>query len=627
MPVVRLGWLASLANHNQDLQTRLSFYDEHSRLAHIDLLSPSDNWPCGAGPAAKRLILHCTMSAIGSKHHDVTVIGAGWTGLLACKYMKEEGLSVVALEKREDIGGIWLYSDDPNIITVMKTTRSTSSSTFTEMSDYPMPEEIGQFPHHADIHRYLHAYADHFNLMPHIQLNTAVQEAERKGDMWCLQCENGDEYTSSYLVVATGVHEKPNRELENTVLKEFTGKMYHAAEIKGATEEQRGERLLIVGGGETGSDLCIEFYDFCQFIYWSIPRGQHFFRKVGKFVKWGKRKALDKASSPMLRLLLPYTRSKPGLSWICKWTTNGSLLAYQGHGIPEWRNNAKFFHYIINKSGRVLDLVDYKKVVPKAGITKCSGCKVYFNDGTEQEFDTIIMSTGYKTSFSFLPKRYTDTTMREHYKFVFDVEDPTLAFVGFVRPVVGSIITIAETQARWVARVFSEKVPLVSLKERQTEVARDRAFWGHYFKDSSQRIEGSVEQFVYTENVAKLAGFYPDYWALFKRNPYHWYVACFSPFNCSMYRLNEPKYEDQAIATMESHQKTAFHPLYLVLMFFLRIVLFDWILEQLQKVKYRIQVSGWWRVVREWRITRAANWVWTLPKRALFGVNDYSDVI
>ena len=90
--------------------------------------------------------------------------------------MKEEGLSVVALERRGDIGGIWLYSDDPSITTVMKTTRTTSSSTVTEMSDYPMPEEIGQFPHHTDIHQYLHAYADHFNLMPHIQLNIAVQK-------------------------------------------------------------------------------------------------------------------------------------------------------------------------------------------------------------------------------------------------------------------------------------------------------------------------------------------------------------------------------------------------------------------------------------------------------------------
>ena len=65
----------------------------------------------------------------GETYHDVTVIGAGWSGLVACKYMKEEGLSVVCIERKNDIGGVWLYSDDPNIPTVMKSTRCTSSST------------------------------------------------------------------------------------------------------------------------------------------------------------------------------------------------------------------------------------------------------------------------------------------------------------------------------------------------------------------------------------------------------------------------------------------------------------------------------------------------------------------
>ena len=51
---------------------------------------------------------------------DVIVIGGGWSGLMTCKYMLEEGFSVVVLEKRNEIGGVWCYSDDPDILTVMK---------------------------------------------------------------------------------------------------------------------------------------------------------------------------------------------------------------------------------------------------------------------------------------------------------------------------------------------------------------------------------------------------------------------------------------------------------------------------------------------------------------------------
>ena len=42
--------------------------------------------------------------------------------------MLEEDLSVVVIEKREGIGGVWRYSDDPSILIVMKSTCCTSSS-------------------------------------------------------------------------------------------------------------------------------------------------------------------------------------------------------------------------------------------------------------------------------------------------------------------------------------------------------------------------------------------------------------------------------------------------------------------------------------------------------------------
>ena len=145
-------------------------------------------------------------------HHDVTVIGAGWSGLVACKSMLEEGLSVVAIEKREGIGGVWRYSDDPSIPTVMKSTCCTSSTTVTEMSDFPMPEEMGMFPHNIDVRQYLESYAENFNLMPHIRLSTAVTEIKKEGEMWSVICSTGETYTSTYLVIATGVIQRPNRE-------------------------------------------------------------------------------------------------------------------------------------------------------------------------------------------------------------------------------------------------------------------------------------------------------------------------------------------------------------------------------------------------------------------------------
>ena len=583
-----------------------------------------DDLPVGAGPSvniatSSTLTTTTDGTTRESCHRDVIVIGAGWSGLASCKYMLEEGLSVITLEKRDNIGGVWLYTDDPTTPSVMKTTQCTSSSTVTEMSDYPMPEGIGMFPHHTDVLEYLHAYVKEFNLQPHIRLNTTVEGVERTGEGWRVSCSRGGRvYTSSYLVVATGVVQCPNRELENTTLKGFTGTILHACEVKQPLEEFRDKRLLLLGGGETGSDICLDWHDHASMIFWSIPRGQHFFRKYAKVVPWGNPQALDKASSRLMKTIAPYHRSKPGLSWVCKWTSNGSLLAYQGHGIPEWKNNAYFFQFFINKNGKVLDLIDYERLVPKGGITHCEGKQVTFIDGTTQEFDLVIMSTGYNVQYPYLPERYSSVGIRHRHKMVFDMEDPTLAFVGLVRPIVGSIVGISELQARWAAKIFAKKIPLKTLDERKEDIKQDIAHWSSYFKHTSQRIEGLVEGFTYIDDIAHHAGIFPDYWSLLKSNPRQWLVAITAPYNASTYRLNEKDKRDQAIATMKSHQKVTLGPLQYMLIIFMRFIWFDWWLDRISSVKHWCQTSSWWPTVRSWRVTKGLNYLWTRPKKLCF---------
>ena len=552
--------------------------------------------------------------------HDVTVIGAGWSGLLACKHMLEEGLTVVVLERRATIGGVWQYSDDPNETSVMRSTQCTSSATVTEMSDFPMPDEFGDFPSHLQITQYLDSYSNRFNLWPHIRLDTKVDQVKKDENVWRAHTIDGQIYTSRYLVVCTGIYEKANLELQTTLFSNYTGSLYHSKEIKYPLARHNGDDVLIVGGGETASDIVSEWYEHTNCIYWSIPRGQHFFRKYAKVLPWKKPQALDKASSRALRTIAPYHRSKPGLSWICKWTTNGSLLAYQGHGIPEWRNDSPFFHFVINKNGKVLDLIDYKKVVPKGAIKMCEGKSIQFSDGTSKEFDVIIMCTGYDSSyFPFLPEKYhKNITIRDRYKFIFDVEDPSIAFVGYVRPVIGSIAAVSEMQSRWVAKVFAQTIPIKPLEQRQADTKQDAQFWENYFKESSQRLVGLVEGLLYGEEIARMAGLYPDYSALLFRNPKGWLTAIFAPFSSSTYRLNEPEHEAQAIRTMAKHQKNTTNSLHLLWIIFMRFSGIDSTIVLLERVKYSIQTSWWWPHIRDLRIVRALNWVWCLPKRYLF---------
>ena len=555
-------------------------------------------------------------SASKRRHHDVTVIGAGWSGVTATKYMLEEGLTVVTLERRDGLGGLWYYSDDPTEKSVMKSTRTTSSATVSEMSDYPMPEGI-EFPHHQQVLQYLQSYSSFFHVLPRIVFNTTVTSAEKRDGLWHVTTVNGDIYTSRFLVVCTG-QTVPVTGPKDTIFKDFTGSVYHAKEIKEPLAVYRGKRLLIYGGGETAADICSDWFNHSSTIYWSVPRGQHFFRRYNKILPWKKPQALDKASSWLLTKIAPYHYSKPGLAWICKWTTSGSLLAYQGHGIPEWRNGTPFMHQFINKNGHILDLVDYKRVIPKGTITACSGKEIKFADGSSSEFDIVILSTGYKESFSFLPQERRPQNFLKLHKNVLDNDEPSLAFVGYIRPVIGSMFGIIEMQSRWLAKINSGRTPLKPKAKRLNETKTDESYWQEYFKTTVQPRDKIVEALIYVNDLGTQAGIYPNRWDLFNRSIYGWYVSLVAPYNGALFRLNEEEHRAQAIATLDRHRIGTTSPLHLLLLLFLRITFFDSFLYCLEYIKYKLQCFGIGRLLCKVPPVRFINRVWCLPKKYLF---------
>ena len=252
------------------------------------------------------------MASVQDDVLDIIIIGGGWSGLLLCKHAKDEGLTAQVLEKRDGIGGVWNFSDDPNITTVMQTTRTSSSSTVTEMSDFPMPEEIGEFPKHDDVLEYLKSYSEHFGLGKHIRFNCGVQNAEKIGALWNVQTEHGDVYIARQLAVCTGIHQKPDLSIKDTLLKDFSGTVHHSGEFKMVCSEHKGKTVMILGGGETASDILEQWYPYCRKIVWCIPRGQHFFRKYAKLLPHRRPQALDKASSRAMKLIAPFSKSKPG---------------------------------------------------------------------------------------------------------------------------------------------------------------------------------------------------------------------------------------------------------------------------------------------------------------------------
>jgi hypothetical protein len=85
---------------------------------------------------------------------------------------------------------------------------------------------------------------------------------------------------------------------------------------------------------------------------------------------------------------------------------------------------------------------------------------VHFTDGTQKEFDAIIMATGFRASFPFLSKRVAGWDMATTPPLYLKMMHPTipsLFFVGLFQPI-GCIWRLADYQARVAALQLSGRL-------------------------------------------------------------------------------------------------------------------------------------------------------------------------
>jgi dimethylaniline monooxygenase (N-oxide forming) len=494
---------------------------------------------------------------------DVIIIGAGWSGLMACKYCVAEGLKTLVLESRDTIGGVWAFTNDTRFGGVMTTTETTSSRCITEISDFPMPDTYPEFPSHVEILAYLKDYCARFDLDRHIRFDHRVSNARKLGDVWHVTCANGSEYRAKNLVVSSGVHQHQNDVSGNARFNRFAGQIIHSAAVKKATPDITGKTVVIWGGGESASDIAFEVSRTAASIYWCIPNGQWFLPKIVD--RWppfpsSRPKIGDQASSRVRLLLSPTHGFAPFISQYLQYT-----YGFNGHGQAAWRTNAPYQRSFFNKSYEVMSQVKSGKVVAKRDIARSDGNDVYFTDGSSVRADFMITCSGYRTEFPFFdPSEAPSPNPQERYKYLF-AEDPSLTFVGFTRPVIGSIPAIAELQSRYAALVFAGKRALPSLAERARITRADSAYWNRYFRFTSRRLRGLVDLPLYCDQLARLIGCRPRYWKLLFTAPRKWWWTVSSPWNGCQFWLNDESQHDRVFRTFARYRHNQASEVYIFL--------------------------------------------------------------
>jgi dimethylaniline monooxygenase (N-oxide forming) len=341
----------------------------------------------------------------------VAIIGAGQSGLACAKYALEKGLNPSVFDKSSEIGGLWASKN-----LAIWDGLHTNVSKYTMMfSDHPWPKNTPLFPDKQSVQNYLVSYANRFDLVKNIHLNTKIQRVNQTSDKkWEVIYENESNDTKSnqfdYLMVASGLHSEP-RIPQFKDQSKFKGLLIHSSQYKLNDIRLQQKKVIILGFSLSGADLSSQLVGHAKSItniftrpYLVAPRlvshrlnngkygiitfDHYFYRRCLNLTLESKKKTKAQIRN-MWKLVLADT------------------FPYQTGKNPIDEN--LFFdledenkELLITISDNYIDFVGQKKITPlKDVIKEFHDEGVLLESGRFVEADAVIFCTGYEFNMDY----------------------------------------------------------------------------------------------------------------------------------------------------------------------------------------------------------------------------------
>lgn len=310
---------------------------------------------------------------------DVLIVGASISGLSSAVSLQKHGIEYTIIEKQSQLGSPWRNHYER---LHLHTNKRVSNLPFKKFG-----KGIPRYPSRQQVVDYLEDYAREFNIVP--RLNTEARSISKVGNYWTTET-NSEQFQSRYIIIATGPFSKP-KPIDFKGRETFTGKILHSQEYK-TGKEFEGQRVLVVGFGNSACEIAIDLYEQGAFPSMSvrspvnvIPRDLLGFPilELSQFMSKLPPRFADKLNAPLLQLATGNI-SKLGL----KRPPYGPLEQIARTG-----------------SAPVLDIGTIKHIRQGhiqiyGGIDYIENSTVHFIDKTKKEFDAIVAGIGFYRDYA-----------------------------------------------------------------------------------------------------------------------------------------------------------------------------------------------------------------------------------
>jgi cation diffusion facilitator CzcD-associated flavoprotein CzcO len=190
---------------------------------------------------------------MSEQRYDALVIGAGFSGLYMLHRLRDLGLSVIAVEAGENVGGTWLFNRYPGARCDIESIEYSYSFSEEIQQEWVWTETM---PAQKEIEAYLNFVADKLDLRGDIRMDTRVTAMafDAEDAAWRIDTDTDARFVASYVVAASGILSVP-LEPDYPGMDSFDGASLYTASWPKAGFDLTGKRVGVIGTGSTGVQL------------------------------------------------------------------------------------------------------------------------------------------------------------------------------------------------------------------------------------------------------------------------------------------------------------------------------------------------------------------------------------